>query len=95
MIIVIKTLAGKEINLDVEQSYTIEHVKELISNIEGIQPVNQRLVYSKMILEDGRTIGDYNIEEGAIIFLIIRLRDIGVFDKEHNESLGREWLNGK
>ena len=38
----VKTLTGKEIEIDIEPSDTIERIKERVEEKEGIPPVQQR-----------------------------------------------------
>ena len=42
MMIKVKTLTGKEIEIDIEPTDTIERVKERVEEKEGIPPIQQR-----------------------------------------------------
>ena len=44
MMIKVKTLTGKEIEIDIEPSDTIERIKERVEEKEGIPPIQQRSV---------------------------------------------------
>lgn len=41
----VRTLTGKEIDLDIEPEYKVSKIKERVEEKEGIPPVQQRLIF--------------------------------------------------
>ena len=77
--IILKTLIGKNINLDVEPSDKIKTVKDLILKKEGIPPEHQRFIFGGKQLEDNNTLAEYNIKNQSTIHLIFNARFIQIF----------------
>ena len=59
--------AGKTLSLEVEPSDSVENLKAKIQDEEGIDPSLMKLYTGSTLLEDGRTLSDYNIQKDAYI----------------------------
>merc|ERR1712224_910488 len=74
IMIKVKTLTGKEIEIDIELTDTVERIKERVEEKEGIPPVQQRLIFAGKQMNDEKTAKDYNIEGGSVLHLVLALR---------------------
>uniref|UniRef100_A0A915DQ33 Ubiquitin-like protein NEDD8 n=1 Tax=Ditylenchus dipsaci TaxID=166011 RepID=A0A915DQ33_9BILA len=77
MLIKVKTLTGKEIELDVDASDRVERVKEKIEEKEGIPPPQQRLIFSGKQMADDKTVAEYKVVAGSVLHLVLALRGGG------------------
>jgi hypothetical protein len=79
MLVFVRTLTGRVLNLEVDPNDTIEVVKRMIQDREGYPPEQQRLIYvvqgvGGRNLDDFRTISDYGIQRESTMHLLIRCR---------------------
>ena len=74
MQIFVKTLIGKTITLQVGPTTSIVNVKTMIQEKEGIPPDIIRLNFAGKLLEDCRTLSDYNIEDESTVYVFLHLR---------------------
>eukprot|EP00246_Nothoceros_aenigmaticus_P002087 TRINITY_DN12849_c0_g1_i2.p1 TRINITY_DN12849_c0_g1~~TRINITY_DN12849_c0_g1_i2.p1 ORF type:complete len:157 (+),score=38.99 TRINITY_DN12849_c0_g1_i2:98-568(+) len=70
----VKTLTGKEIEIDIEPTDSIERIKERVEEKEGIPPIQQRLIFAGKQMNDDKSARDYNIEGGSVLHLVLALR---------------------
>jgi len=77
MEIFIKTLTGKTITLDVDPDFTCFEVMEAARDRGGVPPDQQHLIHAGRPLEIDRTLADYNIQSGATLYMVLRLRGGG------------------
>ena len=69
--IYIKTIFDKTISIDYDQALTIENIKKQIEEKENIKINQQMLIYNAIILENNKTLTDYDIKKESNISLII------------------------
>ena len=70
MLIFVETRAGKTITLTVAPSDTIDILKQMIYAQEGTPFNQQRLVLAGCVLENDRTLCDYNIQKESTVHLV-------------------------
>eukprot|EP01132_Coremiostelium_polycephalum_P010651 gene10651-13048_t len=74
MLIKVKTLTGKEIEIDIDSTDKIQRIKERVEEKEGIPPPQQRLIFGGKQMSDDKTALDYQIEGGSVLHLVLALR---------------------
>lgn len=72
--IFVKDLQNRTFQFAVDPSDTVENFKWMIENKKGVPADQQRLIYGGRQLEDGRSLSDYNVEDGSTLHLVLRLR---------------------
>ena len=77
MWIFVKMLSGETLALEMESCDTIWNTKAKIRDREGISPDQQRLIFNRKQLEDGRTHRYYDIKEGCTLQLVMGPRGDG------------------
>ena len=70
----IKTLTGRILNIYVNSAMTVEELKMKIQDKEGIPPEQQRLVVAGVQMIGERTLTDYKIQNGSVVYMSLRLR---------------------
>jgi hypothetical protein len=74
MLVTVKTLTGRKQQFDITESMTVYDLKQLISEREGIEIPQIRMIHSGRQLNDTQIVSDCNIKAGEIIHLVLSLR---------------------
>ena len=75
--ITIRTLTGEDCQIQFDSFMLVEEAKMEIERLKGIPVDEQRLVFKEKRLEENRMLGDYNIQDGDLLYLAILLRGGG------------------
>ncbi|XBI07213.1 hypothetical protein VPH35_135145 [Triticum aestivum] len=84
--IFLKGLSGKTTTHYFEELDTVDCVKAMIQERDGIPADEQRLIHAGKQLEDGRTMADYALKDYATMHLLLRLRSCSQCPSTHESE---------
>ncbi|KAF7099331.1 hypothetical protein CFC21_100971 [Triticum aestivum] len=82
--------AGKTTTHYFDELDTVDCVKAMIQERDGIPAAEQRLIYAGKQLEDGRTLAHYAIHDWATLHLVLRLRSCSQCPRTHESEPGQD-----
>ena len=68
------TLTGKTSSYIINPSENVLSLQVKVQDTEGIPPDRQRMVFKGKPIEQEKTLSEYNIQNGSIVHLVLRLR---------------------
>ena len=72
MKIIVKTLSGKQLPLEIEPTFTIRQVKEAIEKAHELKADQLKLIaYGKVLDNDEKTAADFNLKENDFIVAMV------------------------
>jgi hypothetical protein len=75
MRIMVRTLRGDRVALDVDGAATVAQLKAMVMAREGVAAGAQRLFFAGRHLDDdGLPVAHYGVRHGSVVFLSLRLR---------------------
>ena len=73
MKIIVKTLNGKQLPLDIETSWTVRQVKEQIEKEHELKADTLKLIaYGKVLDKDASPVSEYKVNEGDFIVAMVQ-----------------------
>lgn len=69
----VKTLRGRVIPLTVQPHDTVLQVKERLAVVEGAAPNQQRLVFAGKVMDDGKTLATFDVNNRSTLHMALKL----------------------
>ena len=89
MKIIVKTLSGKQLPLEIEAEWTIKKVKEEIEKVHELKAETLKLIaYGKVLEDDEKSALDYSIKEND--FVVAMVQKAKPAPKPKNEEVKKE-----
>ena len=73
MHLLVKTVSGRTVSLEVQPTETVESVKKQLQERENVDSYNQRLVFAGKELEDNELLSSYPISEEATVEMLFKI----------------------
>jgi small subunit ribosomal protein S27Ae len=86
MQIFVRTLDDRTLTLNVQSEDTINEIKEIVEQREGIPVDEQRLTLGGISLDDELTVNECHIEEESTLYVLLDLEGGGKKRKKKNYS---------
>ncbi len=74
MHLIVKTITGNSITVDVEEFDQVKNVKLAIQEKEGIPFEQQRIIFGGRCLVDDKLLTEYKIQPGNVLHMVLQLR---------------------
>jgi ubiquitin-small subunit ribosomal protein S27Ae len=74
MRIVVKSLIGRSILVDIDRDNTVMELMVAIESVLGYPPDQQRLLYNGRQMREESTMDDCRVEEDSVVHVVLKLR---------------------